>query len=349
MFIFRSVFERLPNDILYEVFDYLQIIHIYDAFLDLNDRFQNLLIHSNLPMKVNISTMSKSTFKRYHVNVIIPNRYRIAYLRLFNPFTVEMIFYPPRIIEEFIQLEKLVLEQIYAKYIRNILLHAGALEKLHSLVISLIEPLEDLRRLWTPIFLLRKLKYCKVTYDPMNQQISSFYLSQHNESSIEHLVLNTSITFNSLDKFLSRFPKLRRLAINNIIENWPLPIDFPFTSLNYLKYISLKLDGIPFDLLESFIRQFFHRVEVFSLTVLDSQDYLNAHRWEKLILSSMPELRHFDFHHHGGVENDSQLYHHLIDQFNSSFWTQRGWYFTHQHPSTTDFSHGLFYSTNPYP
>ena len=281
--------------------------------------------------------------------MIIPNQHRIDYLRLSNPFIVDMIFSPPILISRFIQLEKLVLDQIHARYLRNILLHAGVLDKLKSLVISLIEPLENLMRLWTPILRLRKLKYCKLTYEPKDKgKPPAFFLSQHNPSPIEHLILNTSFAYDSLDCLLSHLPKLRHLSINSIIKRWYLDNDFLLTSLKYLKYVSFKLDGISFDSLELFITKFCRRVEVLRLTISNSQDYLNAHRWEKLILSSMPKLHRFDFHHDGGVRNDSLLYHQLINQFNSSFWTQRGWHFAHQHTSIKDSSNGIFYSTDPY-
>ncbi|CAF4860429.1 unnamed protein product [Rotaria sp. Silwood1] len=42
---------------------YMDIYHVYEGFFNLNTRFQNLLIHSNVPIHISISTMSKSNFE----------------------------------------------------------------------------------------------------------------------------------------------------------------------------------------------------------------------------------------------------------------------------------------------
>ena len=56
----------------------------------------------------------------------------------------------------------------------------------------------------------------------------------------------------------------------------------------------------------------------------------------------MPNLRIFDINRRGYGR-----FHNLIDQFNSLFWTERKWFFAHQHTSREDLNWGTFYST-PY-
>ncbi|CAF5054351.1 unnamed protein product, partial [Rotaria sp. Silwood1] len=91
-----SHFEDLANEIIYEIFEYLDVYHVYQGFFYLNIRFQNLLINTNLPIQINIPTMSKTNFELYHQNMIKPNKHRIDLLHLSNPFTVDIIFSPPR-------------------------------------------------------------------------------------------------------------------------------------------------------------------------------------------------------------------------------------------------------------
>jgi hypothetical protein len=160
----RSHFESLANETIYEIFDYLNPYDIYQGFFYLNNRFRNLLINSNFPIQINISTMSKSNFELYHKNMIKPNKHRINILHLSNPFTVDIIFSPPRIICEFIQLETLILDNIDARYLHNILKHLTVLPKLQSLVLTPTDYVEDPRILFTLIFHLPKLKSCKLTY-----------------------------------------------------------------------------------------------------------------------------------------------------------------------------------------
>jgi hypothetical protein len=93
------------------------------------------------------------------------------------------------------------------------------------------------------------------------------------------------------------------------------------------------------------LKYFFHNIEVLHLTTQNDPTYLDAKQLEKLIVSLMPNLRVFDIHHTGSA----LTYHDLINQFNSSFWIQRQWFFTHQHDwQATLEDNGIFYSTNPY-
>ncbi|CAF1130619.1 unnamed protein product, partial [Rotaria sordida] len=71
----KSLFEDLANEILYEIFEYLDIYYVYKGFINLNKRFQNLLFHSTLLIKINISTMPKSKFHHYHINILFRCRF----------------------------------------------------------------------------------------------------------------------------------------------------------------------------------------------------------------------------------------------------------------------------------
>ncbi|CAF4441396.1 unnamed protein product, partial [Rotaria sp. Silwood2] len=77
---------------------------------------------------------------------------------------------------------------------------------------------------------------------------------------------------------------------------------------------------IQFDKFEKIIKKFFRSIEILRLTTFFDEAYLNAKRWEELILSSMPNLRIFDIYHEGSIRNNDLTYHDIINQFNSSFW-----------------------------
>jgi len=61
----------------------------------------------------------------------------------------------------------------------------------------------------------------------------------------------------------------------------------------------------------------------------------------------MPNLRIFDINYNGHVENYSLTYNDSINQFKSSFWIEKQWFFTYQHDSL-NFNKGIFYSSLPY-
>ncbi len=74
------------------MFEYLDPVHIYQGFFNLNTRFQNLIKCLNVPIKINYSTLSKSIFQNYYTDFIIPIKHRIKALYVSDPITIEYIF-----------------------------------------------------------------------------------------------------------------------------------------------------------------------------------------------------------------------------------------------------------------
>jgi len=340
------LFEDLANETLYEIFDYLDIHHAYEAFFNLNKRFQNLFLHSNLPIQVNISAMSKTSFERYHKNVIIPNKHRINYLRLSNPFTVDIVFSPPRMISKFIRLKTLILDNIKAKYLENILSHLKSLSELQSLTINLFDHIENSSLFYRQIFRLSRLKYCQIKFEATLDREPLFF--ENKPSPIEHLVIKTRFRYQSFFNLLSYLPKLRYLSIDGLDGSSYQHVTSSSIILNDFKHVSLKLDLISFDQFEIIVKNSFRFIEHLRVTTKYDPAYLNAKRWEQLIVTYMPNLRVFDINHDGLVQNGPLSYHDLINQFNTSFWIERKWFFTHQHDWQARLDSAVFHSTDPY-
>ncbi|CAM4969866.1 unnamed protein product [Rotaria socialis] len=349
----KSFLEDLANEIFYDIFEYLDMYHIYKGFFNLNRRFENLIINSNFLHQTNISMIPKNDLEDFHINVIIPNRHRINSLRLSNPFVTPIIFSSPRILLQFIHLKQLVLDNIQMKYLRKIfdcLMHSP-LPKLYSLSISIIDCIESLDILFVDLFNLSTLKYCKLKYETKTYEISSFLnVIKSNSSPIEYLIINGRFPFIALNNLLCCLPQLHYLSINCLADsvgyigrNKLSPIQ-----LNYLKYVSLKLDCIRFYQVEEIFKNFFHYIHTLRLTTHNDENYLNAKQWEELIISYMPCLRIFDINHTNSVNYDTSRYRKLINGFNSSFWIEKKWLFTYQHDWSKAYGNLLFYSTDPY-
>ncbi|UJR06865.1 hypothetical protein I4U23_011154 [Adineta vaga] len=76
-------FEDLANEIIYEVFEYLDFFNIYKGFFHINYRFRYVVMESTLiPIKINIPLMSQSTFVDYNQDIIIPNIQRIHIVQI---------------------------------------------------------------------------------------------------------------------------------------------------------------------------------------------------------------------------------------------------------------------------
>ncbi|CAF1017781.1 unnamed protein product [Rotaria sp. Silwood1] len=338
--------EDLANEILYEIFEYLDVYDIYKGFYNLNNRFQNLAINSNILTKINISTISKSNFEDYYYNILIPNQSQINFLRLSNPFVVKIIFSQPHLILNFIRLQTIILDNVLDRNFHKFFDYLLYLTTLHAITISFVQHISSLDIIFSQIFRLSTLKYCKIEY----QQFLLIDFINYESSSIEYLIINGHLLFSALHNLLCCLPKLQHLSINYLdkIDYYEESNKLSSIQLKYLKHVSLKLDHVDFDEFEKTIKEFFRHIQILRLTIVYDETYLDAKRWQQLILFHMSYLRIFYINHQGNVNNNNLTYHDIINQFNSSFWNENKWFFTYQHQWKYRIDTGIFYSTGPY-
>ncbi|CAF4396655.1 unnamed protein product, partial [Rotaria sordida] len=126
------------------------------------------------------------------------------------------------------------------------------LTTLDAITISFVEHISSLDIIFSQIFRLSTLKYCKIEY----QQLSFIDFINYESSSIEYLIINGHIPFSALHNLLCCLPKLQHLSISCLDkfeyyeESNKLPIQ-----LKYLKHVSLKLDHVHFDEFEKIIKE----------------------------------------------------------------------------------------------
>jgi hypothetical protein len=266
----KSIFEDLSNELIYEMFDFLDDYHIYKAFFDLNKRFENLLIHSILPIKINILSLSKSNFQDYYSDIIELNKHRITSLHLSDLFIIDIILSPPCNISKFIRLETLILDHIEAKHLENVLKYAFSLPNLFSLIINPIDSIfKNLSQIYHQIFRLPVLKYCKISSYTTNY--SKFLPNTTNQSSpIEHLVID-SIDFDKFDIILSYVPQLRHLSLRCLDGAFSERTELSAIRLNYLTHISIECHMIYFIQFEKLIKDCFNQVQVLRITARDGR------------------------------------------------------------------------------
>ncbi|CAF3892964.1 unnamed protein product [Adineta steineri] len=267
---FVTCFENLPNELIYEIFDLLDFHHVYQAFYSLNARFHNLVVNSTVPIEVNLSSISKSTFQRYNKDIILPNKLRIHSLHLSNLCLYDDISSPIHILSQFRHLKTLSLNNIESKHLEDLLPR-----------------------------LLRRL-----------------YVSDISGSSTK---------------------------------------DMKTFVLAYLTHISLNLNSMDFNEFEEMTMDIFNQAKVLHISISHSYDrmFSNADKWEQLILSHMPNLLIFDIQYHNIIytnnHNGNQVISNTpIDNFTSSFWIKRQWFFTQQYFRKQDRNHAILYSTDPY-
>jgi hypothetical protein len=82
------------------------------------------------------------------------------------------------------------------------------------------------------------------------------------------------------------------------------------------------------DDLEIFSNKLCSSLRILSINCSENIIYLDAHRWERLILNCYPQLEKFYFtYDHINIDNQSEIYSEQVNQFSSSFWIERKWIF----------------------
>ena len=342
---FRSCLENLPNETLIEIFEYLDMNDIYHGFYDLNSRFESLLINFDIPFQIDLSKIPKYEFDVYNQNVFQKNKHRIKILRLSNPFTIDELFSPIRLMFHLTQLEKLILDKIHSKYLHNILKNLIYLPKLNSLILSPIDYISNPNLILMEIFCLKQLKSCRLTYKmKKNEIILPIDFEQSEASPIEYLIINGPFRCESFPKLFTYLPKLRHLSINYLLGSNQM--NFSPIELKHLKYVSLNLHSIRFNQFQILIENFFRHIVVLRISTFNSFSHSNAEQWEELISTSLPNLRIFDIQNSYNCVMQNFLYACTSGHFRSRFWREKQWFFNDDSDDSSN--SGRFYSTKPY-
>ena len=352
-----SVFEDLSNELIHEIFHYLHFHHAFESFYDLKERFQYFFLRSNLPIHINLSSISKSLFGRYLTQTILPRRDRIQSLRICNPFAADMYSFLSPVLNDFSRLETLVIHDIDSEHIQSTIDGLFSLPVLSSLTIKYIDDNPMSPQIYRKIFRLSALTYCQININ-VKSNVRLLPFATNEFSPIKYLIIESEVSLNQLDALLSYVPQLHRLSLGQLVANYGTNYaSSNAVILNYLSNVSLDSCRMSFSLFESLVRNFFRQVQILRLTVFSrwcdsaTMEYLSADRWQQLILTSIPNLRIFDFWYRCcslGFYNIGQKHQTKINQFNSLFWTQHRWFFEFQYDKTNHQENILFYSTNPY-
>ncbi|CAF0851967.1 unnamed protein product, partial [Adineta ricciae] len=347
----RTKVENLANELFYEIFSYLDLYDVYKAFYNLNTRFQNLLINSTLPLKVNLSTMPRRAFQSYHRHMIMSNKHRIASMSISNPFIVDLVFSPVRTVSHYNRLETLVFNQIKSKYLTNILHYLSYLPDLKSLTIIPADEISNRNEVLAKILSLPGLKHCKMSLKE-RFGVNALAIPSTITSPLEHLIIDHDMSFSQLKSLLSCVPQLRYLTCYAVVSSYGSSSETFTDLLCNLTHVSLQMTDILFNNFEPMIRDLFHHLQVLRISTNRDSEYLNAVRWERLITTFIPQLRVFDLQYtdFGRFDNDPNQhnYESILNKFGTPFWHQRKWFFGYRLEQGTYYNHVTFYSRRSY-
>ena len=337
-------FEYLSNEILYEIFEYLDFYDISQAFMNLNARFKDLLLAPTLPIHADCSLISKPNFNTYFTNTIIPNLHRVKSLHLSILSHTNSVLFSLDNFIELTRLETLIFDNISRLYLFD-LRYFHALSRLTSLIIIGNDYRDDQEIIYSRVFQLSTLKYFKVSLDDRRRPASNtLFTSTNITSPIEHLVIENIIHIDLLYAILSYVPHLRRLMIRSLIgldkRNDP--------SLNILTeftHFTIGLCDLPFSDFQLLAHNVLRHLRILCISTENNRTYLEANQWEDIISASIPNLEIFDFQCSYSTAQSSEL---MFSDFTTPFWTDRQWFFALQHPDKQSSRSTLFYTTKPY-
>ncbi|CAF3427233.1 unnamed protein product [Rotaria sp. Silwood1] len=255
-------YEDLANQVFYEIFEYMDIYHIYEGFFNLNTPFKNSLMHSNVPIQINISTVSQSNFEWYYKNIIVLNIHRINILRLSNPFTVDDVQLLPKSTDKFSPIECLVINNRFRFPSFNNLL-------------SYLHELRHLSIIYLNGFDLKDMEFHSLELD---EQLC-LHLQENNLNSVKHLHICSNT------------------ASDTFIELY----DFHFEELIDLLHFTPNLYTLKYDLIcfrqntATSIQkneEFYHILDVKNVKRLDIRETYTLEEI-KMLVNSFPPLQYF--------------------------------------------------------
>lgn len=315
----RTQFEDLSNELIYEIFDYFDYFFIDEIFAKLNRRFQSLFMNLSLPLNVNLSLISKSTFQHHHKSIIDANIKQIISLK------TDKYFLEFCTINLFLSLQALTIHQMNSDKIIPLITHLNYLSNFSSLSIYSSDYFQNENSIYLSIFSLSKLKFCKLTFPPGGERIPLPIATNPCET-LERLILNGHCRLDQLISILSYLPNLNHLSCEYLYGSGCTELEIIRIPFN-LKTICFTLYRMTFNELRSFLSQICFRLKKLRIKVFNDDNYVQAEQWEELILTCMPNLCTFDLQYTSLIHDDDDSYEVLINRFSSHFWQERKWHF----------------------
>ncbi|CAF1041850.1 unnamed protein product [Adineta steineri] len=339
--------ENFSNEFFYEIFDYLNGCDIYQAFTNLNNRFQQLINSSSLLFKIKIDYPSKDDKLVNEFSLL--NKNQIFSLSIWTWINTTEMILSLNLDSSYQRLERLAFRFI-ERYIVNLIVpKLNDLPRLFSLTINTDYDVEDYDNIYRFIFNLPKLKYFKCEgMDSKDFEINTSLPIASNEqfSPIEHFTIDHACTFEQFVKLISYTPQVNHLKCLDLNDN-QINLNFPSSMrLTNLTHLSIEAYHITFDTFEIFFNQLNLKLKMFSFkTHVEDNNYLDANRWEQIISRKLPQLEEFYLKYIVHFQDDDQppIYSGKPNEFLSSFWLERQWAFTIKIEDES-----IFYSIQPY-
>ncbi len=184
-----TTIENLFNELFHEIFDYLDGQHIYQAFSNINQRFEQLITSSSLLFKIQCSSSTEThQFMNQWRRIVSDHRSQIFSINLSCSLLYDELFSSFLIDSSLNHLESLALWNIKFNILISILEKLSSLSRLHHLNIDMFDTSINLTNIYQSILNLSTLKYFKFTPNGTNLSIS-LPIVTNGESPLQYLLI----------------------------------------------------------------------------------------------------------------------------------------------------------------
>ncbi|CAF1354795.1 unnamed protein product [Adineta steineri] len=344
--------ELLSNELLLELFEYLNTHHLLQAFFGFNDRFNQLLYTHFRDHQLNFHSISKDNFDLICQQYLPSTIDQVHSLYLSNKETSdlpELLFSRGFTLDRFINLRSLSLYNIrFLHQFNGIIYQCRYLPHLIHLniikcpVFELREYIlvESINNIWS----IPTLTHCNLNGIQRSEQWVCRITSV--STSIKYLSIEKSqCELSSLSHLLKCTPYLKKLSTVVRCSKSDECLDCVIPSMK-----SLKLDfrGSA-DLLKSIFQTM---PNLCHLTIDISQMYLDGHAWEHIINNYLPKIKMFRLKMKFQFEQNSDSMVENVDKllmtFQTTFWLEEYRWFVRCHWDPSDTLRSTIIYTLPY-
>ena len=320
--------ELLPNEILLDLFDYLNGVDLLCAFYGLNLRFNFLLYQQFREYYFNFNLVSKRNFDticQQHLPFLSDRVFSLSFSNDDDtPNQINIFFSYIPSFSQFTQLRLLSVEFIHSsEMLLKILDECYRLYNLTHLILDncLFRSDQDgFQFIVDSIWSLPKLMYfsLKINDERHLRQFTPTKIS----CTLESVKISVqSLTLNEVNQLYECTPCLKRLSVRI------LPNTYLVSTFSTLIYLNIRTH----DRSEDLVLALLHNIPNLHCFVADLINTLiDGRQWEEIVRNYLPKLKVFRLTMHvrlSANENIQDAVDNLLDSFRSSFWIdERQWF-----------------------
>ncbi len=336
--------ELLPNELFFDLFEYFQILHIFQIFFQLNLRFHTLVLQYCRKCHLDFQSISKTDFDLICTTYLPSFADRIQSLHLSDndqtPEQINLFLSYGFQLDHFLHLQTLTLSHLHSSSILERLLiecsHLSSLKHLIVLHCHMSINRNHADRLFNQIWSLPNLIYSSIDINFANRNYFSRPIVR--STSLRSISIpNISCYLSELIHLFQYTPNLQDLTIDFIDYVDNIEMTLPIVSITRLK---LSFDS-SLNVLQYLLQNL---PDLYDLTIQTCNIYIDGYQWEEIIRQYLPKLKEFQFKmRFSSLNNQSKEIqsNQILDSFRTKFWIDEHQWFVrcHWYSSDTDEYH----------